>query len=208
MEAQLERHDAHSARTSCCRFFSEIQIQAQKELHVPSLNVDPCSSTVVENCKPPTSSMHKYLVNWMVWRRQQCTSLKWGMPGRHVLSERCRNYLNLYTEGCSWGRLQLPESLVIFTKQHRWFLLSDKADAVQYFPSVVTQSLVTNYCIGIVDSVQHLRDVAGADALATFLNIPVFRPLQGMTVVFEIPAHRFYLCVDLDESSFGCQWTP
>ena len=76
---------------------------------------------------------------------------------------------------------------------------------MQHFPSVVTQSLVTNYCIEIVDSVQHLRDVAGADALATFLNIPVFRPLQGMTVVFEIPAHRFYLYVDSDESSFGCQ---
>ena len=45
MDAQSERHDAHSTRTSCCRFFSEIQIQAKKELHVPSLNVDPCSSS-------------------------------------------------------------------------------------------------------------------------------------------------------------------
>jgi len=183
MEAQSERHDAHSARTSCCRFFQRFKFKHKKNCMFPHWTLT--LARLLENCKPPTSSMHKYLVNWMVWRRQQCTSLKWGMPGRHVLSERCRNYLNLYTEGCSWGRLQLPESLVIFTKQHHWFLLSDKVDAVQYFPSVVTQSLVTNYCIlGIVDSVQHLRDVAGADALATFLNIPVFRPLQGMTVVF------------------------
>jgi hypothetical protein len=131
-------------------FFQRFKFKQKKNCMFPHWTLT--LARLVENCKPPTSSMHKYLVNWMVWRRQQCTSLKWGMPGRHVLSERCRNYLILYTEGCSWGRLQLPESLVIFTKQHRWFVLSDKADAVQFFPSVVTQSLVTNYCIGIVDS--------------------------------------------------------
>jgi hypothetical protein len=26
-------------------------------------------------------------------------------------------------------------------------------------------------------------------------------------LVFEIPAHRIYLHVDSDESSFGCLWT-
>jgi hypothetical protein len=67
---------------------------------------------------------------------------------------------------------------------------------------VVPQSLVDNDCLDI-DSVQHVHDVAGADALATFL-IPVFQKLHVKILVYEIPAHRFYLCVDSDESSFGC----
>ena len=75
------------------------------------------------------------------------------------------------------------------------------------FPLVsVPQSLVENDCLDI-DSAQHVHDVApaGADALATLFLIPVFQPpLHVKTLVFEIPAHRCDLCVDSDESSFGC----
>jgi hypothetical protein len=41
-----------------------------------------------------------------------------------------------------------------------------------------------------------------------YFIIPVFQPLHVKTLVFEIPAHRCDLCVDSDESSFGCLWTP
>jgi hypothetical protein len=69
---------------------------------------------------------------------------------------------------------------------------------------VVPQSLVENDCLDIY-STQHVHDVApSADALASSL-IPVFQPLHDdKTLVFKISAHRCDLCVDSDESSFGC----
>ncbi len=72
---------------------------------------------------------------------------------------------------------------------------------------VLPQSLAENDFLDIDSAQQHVHDVApGADALASIF-IPVFQQLFVKALVFEIPAHRIYLHVDSDESSFGCLWT-
>ena len=93
------------------------------------------------------------------------------------------------------SRLQLAEGLVTFPRTVPSFNPDGQKVFQVWWLRILALELRT--------SVSYVCDVAGADALTTFF-IPVFQPLHAKMVVYEIPAHIFYLCVDSDESSFGC----